>query len=157
MARPSSGPPSVFAAAARDLADRFDAVLLFGGKGEAAACDVVAQGLAGLKVLNLAGSTDLGQALALVERTGLFITNDSGLMHAAAALGRSTVAVFGSTNPVTTGPLGPRTALVRVPVDCSPCLKPVCPTGDLKCFTAISPEQVAQAARELLAGGGESV
>ncbi|MBU4564809.1 MAG: lipopolysaccharide heptosyltransferase II [Desulfarculus sp.] len=148
-------PAERFATVARELADGFDAVLLFGSQGEAGACRAVAGGLEGLSVRNLAGATTLGQALALVERVGLFITNDSGLMHAAAALGRPTVAVFGSTNPVTTGPLGPHTSLVRVPVDCSPCLKPKCPTGDLKCFTAISPGQVAQAARELLAGAGE--
>jgi heptosyltransferase-2 len=148
-------PARRFAAVARELADRFDAVLLFGSQGEAAACGAVAQGLEGLTVRNLAGATDLGQALALVGQTGLFITNDSGLMHVAAALGRPTVAVFGSTNPVTTGPLGPSTALVRSPVECSPCLKPECPTGDLKCFTAISPEQVVRAARQLLAGAGE--
>lgn len=148
-------PAERFAATAKGLSDRFDTVLLFGSQGEASACEAVAQGLEGMTVRNLAGATQLGQALALVERVGLFITNDSGLMHAAAALGRPTVAVFGSTNPVTTGPLGLHTALVRVPVDCSPCLKPECPTGDLKCFTAISPEQVAQAARELLAGAGE--
>ncbi len=148
-------PAERFAAVARELGERFDAVLLFGSQGEAAACGAVAQGLAGLEVRDLAGVTDLGQALALVERVDLFLTNDSGLMHAAAALGRPTVAVFGSTNPVTTGPLGPRVALLRTPVECSPCLKPECPTGDLKCFTAISPEMVAQAARELLAGAGE--
>jgi heptosyltransferase-2 len=148
-------PAERFAATARDLADVTDAVLLFGSQGESAACEAVARGLAGMETRNLAGATQLGQALALVERCYLFITNDSGLMHAAAALGRPTVAVFGSTNPVTTGPLGPRTALVRSPVDCSPCLKPQCPGGDLKCFTAISPEEVAQAARGLLAGAGE--
>ncbi|MCF8065842.1 MAG: lipopolysaccharide heptosyltransferase II [Desulfarculaceae bacterium] len=148
-------PAERYAATAKDLVNDFDAVLLFGSKGEAGACDAVAGGLNGLSVRNLAGATTLGQALALLERMGLFITNDSGLMHAAAALGRPTVAVFGSTNPVTTGPLGPRTAMVRAPADCSPCLKPECPTGDLKCFTVISPEQVAQAARKLMAGAGE--
>ncbi|MBU1275942.1 MAG: lipopolysaccharide heptosyltransferase II [Proteobacteria bacterium] len=148
-------PAGRFAAAARDLADSFDAVLLFGSRGEAAACAAVAKDLHGLAVRDLAGATDLGQALSLVERMGLFITNDSGLMHAAAALGRPTVAVFGSTNPVTTGPLGPLTALVRTPVECGPCLKPQCPTGDLKCFTAIGPEIVVLAARELLARQGE--
>ncbi|MCB2191087.1 MAG: lipopolysaccharide heptosyltransferase II [Deltaproteobacteria bacterium] len=148
-------PAERFAQTARQLADRFDAVLLFGSAGEAAACEAVVQGLNGMAVRNLAGATDLGQALALVERTDLFITNDSGLMHAAAALKRPTVAVFGSTNPVTTRPLGPHTTLVREPVDCSPCLKPRCPNGDLKCFTAISPQQVSQAARELLDRAGE--
>jgi heptosyltransferase-2 len=93
----------------------------------------------------------LGQALALLDRLRLLVTNDSGLMHAAAALGTPTLAVFGSTNPAATSPLGPRVRVVYHPVDCSPCKKPVCPNGDLKCLTAVSPEEVARAAGELLA------
>jgi lipopolysaccharide heptosyltransferase II len=145
-------PADRFAAVARDLASEFDSVLLFGSQGEANACAQVASGLGGLTVLDLAGGTSLGQALALLSKLGLFISNDSGLMHAAAALGTPTVAVFGSTNPVTTGPLGPRVSLIREAVDCSPCLKPECPTGDLRCFMAIEPARVADAARNLLAG-----
>ncbi|KIX12891.1 lipopolysaccharide heptosyltransferase II [Dethiosulfatarculus sandiegensis] len=148
-------PAERFSAAARLLEqDGFETVLLFGSKGEQKACQEVSQGLGDLKTLNLAGATSLGQALALLERLDLFITNDSGLMHAAAALGAPTVAVFGSTNPVTTSAKGPRTALVCKPVDCSPCKKPVCPR-DMRCFTVISPEDVALAARGLLAKGPE--
>ena len=151
-------PAERFAASARELwADGLHAVLLLGSRGEASACRRVAQGLEGIKVLNLAGSTNLGQVLALLERLEVFITNDSGLMHAAAALGRPTVAVFGSTNPVTTAPLGPHTRILRHPVDCSPCLKPTCPL-DLRCFTAIEPQEAAQAARELVAqAAGEAL
>ncbi len=147
-------PAERFAAAARELDGRFGAVLLFGGQGEAKACAEVAAGLDGIAALNLAGATELGQALALLERTDLFLTNDSGLMHAAAALGRPTVAVFGSTDPIATGPLGPRVALVRGQASCAPCLKPQCAEGDLRCFTSVEPGQVAEAARRLLAQGG---
>jgi len=144
-------PVERFAAAARQLAGQgFQAVLLFGSGAEAAATRAVAQGLEGLKVIDLAGRTGLAQALALLGRLDLFLTNDSGLMHAAAALGVPTVAVFGSTNPLTTAPLGPWVELVRHPVECSPCLKPVCPR-DLRCFTAISAEEVVRAAAGLLA------
>ncbi len=145
-------PAERFAAAARGLARQgLGAVLLFGSRGEAAACAQVAGGLAGLKVVDLSGRTSLGQALALLARLDLFVTNDSGLMHAAAALGRPTVAVFGSTNPVTTAPLGPWVRLVRQAVECSPCLKPVCPRPEMICFTGIEPAQVVAAGRELLA------
>lgn len=150
-------PAGRFAAAASDLAaENFGTVILFGGPGEQDACAQVAAAIKDVRVLDMAGRTSLGQALALISRLGLFLTNDSGLMHASAALGIPTVAVFGSTNPVTTGPLGPWTEVVRKPVDCSPCLKPVCPT-DLRCFTAISHDEVVGAARRLLdrAGQGE--
>ncbi len=144
-------PADRFAGAARELqADSFDGVLLFGSPGEAATTAQVAADLNKTKVIDLAGRTDLGQALALLKRLSMFITNDSGLMHAAAALGAPTVAVFGSTNPVTTSPLGPKVALVRREVECSPCLKPECPRGDLICFADITPSDVAAAARGLL-------
>jgi heptosyltransferase-2 len=148
-------PTECFAAAARELlAEGFAGVLLFGSAKEAAATAQVAQALPGRRpgaalVVDLAGATSLGQAFALLERLGLFITNDSGLMHAAAALGTPTLAVFGSTNLVTTAPQGPWTRLVHKPVECGPCLKPECPM-DLHCLTAISPDEVAEAARGLL-------
>jgi heptosyltransferase-2 len=145
-------PAERFAATARMLlAEGFDAALLFGGPGEADTTAQVAHGLPGARVLDLAGATRLGQALALLARLELFITNDSGLMHAAAALGTPTLAVFGSTNPVTTAPRGPWVELARAPLECSPCLKPVCPRGDLACFAPITPEVAIQAARDLLA------
>ncbi len=147
-------PAGRFAAVAKQLSDLWDAVILLGSSGEAEACNAVARELEGCKVLDLAGATGLGQALALLERIKLLITNDSGLMHASAALGRPTLAVFGSTNPVTTGPLGPRAALVQGQAECAPCLKPTCERGDLACFASVAPETVAARARELLAGEG---
>ena len=131
-------------------------VLLFGSKGEAEAAMAVSQAAAKARCLDLAGGTGLGQALALLERLDLFLTNDSGLMHAAAALGVPTVAVFGSTNPTTTGPLGPRVAIVRKPVDCAPCKKPQCPTGDMRCFTVITPDDVLEAVLALTGRGGNA-
>jgi heptosyltransferase-2 len=91
--------------------------------------------------------------MALLARLRSFITNDSGLMHAAASLGTPTTAVFGSTHPRTTAPLGPWVRLVRKPVDCAPCLKQVCPR-DMRCFTAIEPMDVVRAVRELKADSG---
>jgi heptosyltransferase-2 len=144
-------PVERYIAAANELAgDGFGAVVLFGGKNEAEVCARVEQGINRLRVINLAGGCTLGQAMALLGGLELFISNDSGLMHVAAALGTPTIGVFGSTNPTTTAPLGPRVKLVRKQVECSPCLKPECPR-DLECFTAIEPGEVAQAGRELLA------
>lgn len=144
-------PAERFAQAARQVVEArgLAGVLLFGSPAEAPVTKQVAQELQGLRVVDLAGRTSLGQALALLRRLELFITNDSGLMHAAAALGTPTLAVFGSTNPLTTAPLGPWVALLRHPVECSPCLKQTCPR-DLRCFTSISPQEAAQAALDLL-------
>lgn len=145
-------PAESFAAAAAGLAPGLGAsVLLFGGKGEARTTAQVAARLGQTPHADLAGATDLGQALALLARLSLFLTNDSGLMHAAAALGAPTVAVFGSTNPATTGPLGRRVAIVRKDCPCAPCKKPVCPSGDLRCLRSIAPEDVIAAAENLLA------
>lgn len=145
-------PEDRFAQTAVELApDGYQALLLFGGPGEVLTAAKVAKDVQGLKVLNLAGATSLGQVMALLKRLTVFITNDSGLMHAGAALGTPTVAVFGSTNPVTTRPLGSRVTLLRKPLECSPCLKPECPRG-LECFLLIEPGETAAAARRLLVG-----
>lgn len=99
--------------------------------------------------INLAGSTSLPQAMALVAACRLFITNDSGLMHVAYALKVPLVAIFGSTDMLATGPLGAESQVVHVPVDCSPCLKPVCPI-DKRCMERITVEMVFAAAMQRL-------
>ena len=83
------------------------------------------------------------------SRCALFISNDSGLMHVAGALGVPTIAVFGSTNPVTTSPVGAKSVVIHHPVPCAPCLKPVCPT-DFRCMEMIGVEEVYAAGRKLL-------
>jgi heptosyltransferase-2 len=107
------------------------------------------------RVINMAGKTTLGQAMALMARCRVFITNDSGLMHVAAALHVPLVAIFGSTNPVTTGPFSDRVVIVRKDIDCSPCLKAVC-TVDFRCMKAITTEEVYEAALSLLTNLGET-
>jgi len=99
---------------------------------------------------NLCGATNLRQAMAIIERCQLFLTNDSGLMHVAAALDIPLIAIFGSTNPTTTGPVGPGSHIARVSVSCSPCLKPECPT-DHRCMKEVSVDMVYRLAEELLA------
>jgi len=91
--------------------------------------------------LNLCGSTTLGEAMAAIKRCQLFVSNDSGLMHVAAALHVPTLAIFGSTDPVATGPRGDHTRIVRHPMNCSPCLKPECPT-DYRCMLSIQAQEV---------------
>jgi len=86
--------------------------------------------------------------MAVIAQCRLFITNDSGLMHVAAALGVPVVAIFGSTDPVATGPVGCPARIVRHPLPCSPCFKTHCPT-DFRCMTLVEVEEVLAAAREL--------
>jgi len=100
--------------------------------------------------IDLSGKTSLGEAMALIERCALFITNDSGLMHVAAALNVPLIAVFGSTNPITTGPLGKNSRIVRIPLECSPCLRPECPKRHLDCMGQISVEMVFGVVKEIM-------
>jgi heptosyltransferase-2 len=97
----------------------------------------------------LSGKTSLDTLIGILAESSLMITNDSGPMHIAAALGIPTVAVFGSTDERVTSPSGPRARVVKHPVECSPCLLRECPI-DHRCMNGVSVEDVCQAARELL-------
>jgi len=141
--------PERFAAVADRFASQFHArILLFGSSGDRKAIEDV-QRSSRVPLLDLAGKTSLREAIALISRCGLFVSNDSGLMHVAGALGVPTVAIFGSTNPVTTSPSGKRTIVVRGEAPCSPCLKKICPT-DFQCMKSIGVENVYAAAQALL-------
>ena len=98
----------------------------------------------------LSGKTSLETLIGVLAESSLMITNDSGPMHIAAALGVPTVAVFGSTDERVTGPYGSRTRIVKHPVECSPCLLRDCPI-DHRCMTGVTVEDVCRAAREVLA------
>ncbi|MEW6335107.1 MAG: lipopolysaccharide heptosyltransferase II [Thermodesulfobacteriota bacterium] len=101
------------------------------------------------RLIDAAGRTNLREAIALISRCDLFISNDTGLMHIAGALGIPMVAIFGSTNPETTSPAGAMSVVIHRDVDCSPCLKPVCPT-DFRCMERIGADEVYGAARRLM-------
>lgn len=141
--------PERFAAAADRLSAELDArVVLFGGKSDWETAEQVRKN-ARADMINIAGKTTLQEAVYCISQCRLFISNDSGLMHVAGALNIPTVAIFGSTNPVTTSPAGEKTILVRKPVSCSPCLKKTCPT-DFRCMTLITVDDVVAAANTLL-------
>jgi heptosyltransferase-2 len=145
--------PERFAAVADRLAGRFTCpVVLFGSSGDRASTEAV-QAASKNTFIDIAGKTNLGDAIALISRCDLFVTNDSGLMHVAGALGVPTVAIFGSTNPQTTYPLGEKTLLIRRPVDCSPCLKTECPT-DFRCMDLVTVDEVYDESIRLLAMAG---
>jgi heptosyltransferase-2 len=97
----------------------------------------------------LNGRTSLETLIGVLAESCLMITNDSGPMHIAAALGVPTVAVFGSTDERVTSPFGPRTRVVKNPVECSPCLLRECPI-DHRCMNGVTVQDVCQAAREVV-------
>jgi len=102
-----------------------------------------------------AGATTIKRLIALISRCNLFITNDSGPMHIAAALGVPVVAIFGSTNPDTTSPMG-RSAIVRHEFECSRCLLRTCPI-DHRCMKAVTASEVFDAGERLLSAGNASI
>ena len=101
--------------------------------------------------INLLGQTALGEALALVERCQAVVSNDSGLMHVAAALNRPLVALFGSTSPERTGPWGGTSRVIRKPFPCSPCFRKEC-REDRFCMEAIAVDEVWEALQDLTQG-----
>jgi heptosyltransferase-2 len=142
--------PERFAEAAAAIASaRGASIALFGSKTERALCEQVAQLLNGQQVTNYAGQTTLAQFIELAAGCELFLTNDSGAMHIASALGVPTVAIFGATDDAATGPTGPKARVVREAVECSPCLLRECPI-DHRCMTRVSTARVVQAALTLL-------
>ena len=144
--------PERFAEAAARVARELDAgVAIFGSKDERELCAEVARAIAaaGVSARNFAGETTLAEFIELAAACRLYLTNDSGAMHIASALGVPTVAVFGATDDLTTGPTGVLARVVREPVECSPCLKRECPI-DHRCMTRVSADRVAETALELL-------
>lgn len=141
--------PDRFAMVADALIDKFRAnVIILGSIRERGIAEQV-KTLMKNKGINLAGQTDIRTLAAVLQKCHLLITNDSGIMHLAAAVKTPMVAIFGSTDPDTTSPYKVPCRLVRHPVDCSPCLKRECPE-DHRCMKLITPDKVFDAAEELI-------
>lgn len=105
---------------------------------------------------NLAGVTQLEEAIDLLAAADAVVSNDSGLMHIAAALNRPLVVVYGSTSPKFTPPLNEQVAILSIPVECGPCFQRECPQPKerpelhLKCLNDLSPQSVLDALQELV-------
>jgi lipopolysaccharide heptosyltransferase II len=145
--------PERFAEAGVILArERGAQVAVFGSPEEVAICETVCQQIkqSGVACRNFAGVTPLDQFVEMAAACELFLTNDSGAMHVASALGVPTVVVFGATDDEATGPTGDWSRVVRHEVECSPCLLRECPI-DHRCMTGVTASQVVDAARGLIA------
>ncbi len=137
-------PADHFGRLARAHLDRGWAVWLLGSAGDRAVCAAV-NAHAGGGCLDLGGRTSLGQAVDLLALADRVVSNDSGLMHVAAALNRPLAALFGSTDPGHTPPLGRQVHILREPTDCAPCFRRECPKGHLDCLRRLRPERVLAA------------
>ncbi len=127
--------------------------VLFGGPDDREICKAVADDMSA-ECINLSGRLSLREFMAVAIRLKVFITNDSGPMHIGASLGVPTLALFGSTDPELTGPLGERVRVIYKQAGCSPCFKRRCPYGHYECMTSITPEEVFDCAAHLLAEAG---
>jgi heptosyltransferase-2 len=137
-------PARHFASLARILATRGYQVWLFGSKKDAAITAEIREAAGGTCV-DLAGRTSLDQAIDLLSLASRVVTNDSGLMHIAAALDRPMAALFGSSSPAFTPPLSPRAVVISLRLSCSPCFKRECPLGHTNCLVTMQPETVLAA------------
>jgi heptosyltransferase-2 len=135
-------PPERFQALAHLLLKEGAKLLFVGDEATSPLVKTICQGLPE-GAMNLAGGTTLRELVALIHECSVFVTNDSGPMHIAAALDVPVVALFGSTDEKSTGPYGQSEGVIRKQVSCSPCFKRVCPI-DFRCMREISPEEVAR-------------
>jgi heptosyltransferase-2 len=146
-------PEQHYSAVAQKLIEQGHQIWLFGGPKDIPACESIVAGLADQQTKSnaviLAGKTSLIEAVDLLAACQTVISNDSGLMHVAAAAGCHVVAIYGSTSPKYTPPLAEKVAMVHTDIKCRPCFKRECQFSHLQCLTELKPEMVLDAVNKL--------
>lgn len=141
--------PERYALISRTLVNKYGAkVIIFGSQQE---MDIAAEivNLSQVPVISMAGKTSIRELMSMIKQCSIFVTNDSGPMHIAAALNIPITAIFGSTDPEKTGPMGNNHIVIKKDVDCSPCFKRKCPT-DLKCMDLITVDDVLKGVERII-------
>jgi heptosyltransferase-2 len=136
-------PADHFAVLAQQLGEKGYAVWLLGSAADKPVGDEIARGSGG-SAINLCGTTSLDEAIVLLSGADLVVTNDSGLMHVAAALDRPTIAIYGSSSPGFTPPLSDTAHVVKLDLPCSPCFARTCPLKHFDCMVKLDPATLMQ-------------
>jgi heptosyltransferase II len=141
--------PEKFADVARAFAQKYD-IVIFGGPNEVGMTNEIESRLEGINVTNVAGKTSIAELCTLLGGLDLFITNDSGPMHVAAAYNIPTVAIFGPTRHLETSQWkNEKSVIVRHEMECAPCMKRECPLGHHECMKGITSDEVIEAVKTL--------
>ena len=142
-------PEAYYAEVAREWLAQGWQVWLFGSVNDESVCDSINAQAHG-RCENLAGRTRLEDAIDLLAMASFVVSNDSGLMHIAAALQRPMVAIYGSSDPGFTPPLSETASVERLGLDCSPCFQRECPLGHLNCLNELPPARIIAAMEEVM-------
>jgi heptosyltransferase-2 len=142
-------PAAHYGALAAALAEADADVVVLGSAKERSIGDEVVARAASRRVRNLCGATSLVDVVDLTAAADVAISNDSGLLHVAAAAGAAVVAIYGSSSPKLTPPLTDAAAIVSLSIECSPCFARECPLGHLRCLNDLTPATVLRAVETL--------
>ncbi len=134
-------PAEFYAELAKHSLDQGEAVWLFGSEKDSAVTEQINR-LSGDGCRDFSGKTTLAEVVDVMSLVDVVVSNDSGLMHVAAALGKRLIAIYGSSDPGFTPPLNVASTVIDLNMDCSPCFERVCPLGHTRCLTGITPQQV---------------
>ena len=148
-------PPQYYGELARHYLDSGWQVALYGSANDGVICAQISESTGGHPLChNLAGQTSLAEAVDLLSLSAAVVSNDSGLMHIAAALQRPLLAIYGATSPGFTPPLSPVSGLLVSDLDCAPCFQRECPLGHHRCMRDMAPRKVLARLEALMAEHG---